>query len=107
MVLRLFRDLLSMAFKVFFKKAFHDRETHQLVEAPLPPPQTTVGTEEPPPGACFKCGKVGHWEKNHLLPGPSTLHKQDPELIAPLCLEEVGQFFKFPLQRKVCGVAWA
>lgn len=77
------------------------------MEAPLPPPKTVMGTEEPPPGAALNVVKLTGWKISLAAGTLSTLHKQDPELIALLCLDEVGQFFMFPLHRKVCRVAWA
>lgn len=43
MILKLFRDLLNVTFKMFDEKASHDRQKFRLLEATLRSPKKTWG----------------------------------------------------------------
>ncbi|KAM7075763.1 uncharacterized protein WM277_001484 [Molossus nigricans] len=84
------RDLVKMAFKVFNAReetaeaARQARlqqkvslQTQALVAALRPAGEpakrlTSKGGQRTPPGACFKCGKEGHWAKACPQPRPPT-----------------------------------
>ena len=77
------RDLVKMAFKVYnareeatkaSRKArlkqkaelqanLLERHTQALVAALRPATGQRVGSQKPPPGACFKCNHEGHWAR--------------------------------------------
>ena len=85
------RDLVNMAFKVFNNQeaeaeaALQARlqqkvalQTQAMLVALQPAANTGTG-EKPnsgpknaPPGACFKCGKQGHWARQCPQPRPPT-----------------------------------
>lgn len=65
--LKLFRDLLSMAFRVFNEKSFPVRQKNdRSSQDSLGPPKMMQ--------LYLDCGNTGHWPKNcpvpHLPPGP-------------------------------------
>ncbi|XP_043314781.1 uncharacterized protein LOC122435001 [Cervus canadensis] len=90
------RDLVKMAFKVYnaceetaeasqrarlkqeaeFQAGLLNQQTHALVAALRL--AAGSGSQNPPPGACFKCGQEGHWAK--MCPNP-----QPPSKPCPLC----------------------
>lgn len=76
MVLKCFRAMQNMAFKVFNKKLF-EIERHDSPWQHPSSPSKKMGTEEPSCGACFKCGKAGHWAEKlpFLLTAARTLSK--------------------------------
>ena len=68
MALKLFRDLLSMAFRVFNQKSFPVRQKNdRSSQEPLGPPKQMMQLY-------LDCGNTSHWPKNrpvpHLSPGP-------------------------------------
>ena len=84
------QDLVKMAFKVYnaweetaeanrkarlkqkaeLQASLLNQHTQALVAALRP--ATGLGPQKPPPGACFKCGKEGHWAKTCPNPRPHT-----------------------------------
>ncbi|KAL0600516.1 Gag polyprotein [Plecturocebus cupreus] len=76
------QDLVKMAFKVFNAREDTAEAVHQarmkqkvtLLAAALRPAGTQKpnGSSHPPPGACFKCGKEGHWSSTCPQPHPPT-----------------------------------
>ena len=112
MVFKHFRDLRVWHLKCL-TKAFHGRETRQLWTAPLSPPKKMLGAEDPPPGACFKCGH-GAEKKNCL--SPQQLPRRCPDCgqtghwgVHSPALPRQGRpvLPKFLLHRKVCQIFWA
>lgn len=63
MVIKCFRDLLNMSFKMFYRKAFHDIEKSHFLAASLVSSKDDNGHSTTSTGACLKCGKPGHWAK--------------------------------------------
>lgn len=91
--------MMNIVFKKCNRKAFHDRNSSSWQY----PWDTKVSNKKniehrrTSPGACFKCGKASHWVKTALgvfcCQDPvQALNKQETrELIAPLCLDKLGQ----------------
>lgn len=100
MVLKVFRDLLKMAFKMFNnnnKKTFCDRFL-----AVSPEISRNDGHRTTPPGACFKCGKADSWVKN--CPSPRPLPETCPNcgqarpwgVDCLLCLDKISKSSQIP-----------
>lgn len=105
MVLKFFRGLLNIAFKMFNEKAFHNRRKCQLLAGALRTPKKTVGVWE----LHLDCGGA-----NHLSNCPMPLLHQDLLTLWtclgwPLC--SAGQSKvkhpKFLLHRNLCQRFWA
>ena len=58
-----------------------ERHTQALVAALRPATGQRVGSQKPPPGACFKCNHEGHWARQ--CPNPRLPTKPCPRYKQP------------------------
>ena len=110
MVLKHFRKLQNITLKMFNKKAFYDRQTHQFLAVLLISSKDDDGCRRSPSGVCFKCGRAGCGAT--LSPFPCLLTAHLPSGLCRVnCPALPRQGRTVPpgscFTKKVCQIFWA